>query len=258
MFAVSALAGPDPGARDSIWFDEVEWNGDSVFATTLYTVTDAELKQATIILTWSTPEIEIDSVSLAGSRWASQVTDPNGIFVATQGMIGGVPSPVHYNISFLPFGALLATGSGAACTIHWSRTGGIATEGIITVDSSTTTSGGSVQNTTLFGTSASPDDNFVPGFNAASITVNPCACPFQNDYDADGFVTSLDLAALIDVLFAGDPEIQDPLCPAGRGDFDCDGFPTALDLGGVIDHLFAGGTAPCQPCDCVSYPDTCP
>ena len=76
----------------------------------------------------------------------------------------------------------------------------------------------------------------------------PCLCPFQGDFDADGFLTALDLGALIDILFAGSPEIQDPECPGPRGDFDCDGFSTALDLGGLIDYLFAGGIAPCQPC----------
>ena len=75
-----------------------------------------------------------------------------------------------------------------------------------------------------------------------------CQCPYQSDYDTDGFLTALDLSALIDVLFAGRPEEQDPLCPNSRGDFDCDAFPTALDLSGLIDHLFAGGDGPCDPC----------
>jgi hypothetical protein len=247
-FMGSAVAGSDPGVRDSIWFDDVTWDGDSSFATTLYTKTDEALKHATIVLTWSTSQIEVDSVSLAGSRWQAQVDGDSGMLVATQGLISGVPSPVHYNISFLPFGSLLPTGMGAACTIHWSRSGGVAPGGVITVDSSTTTSGGSVQNSTLFGTSALPDDNFVPGFGEASITVNSCSCPSQCDYDDDGFLTAVDLGTLIDVLFAGHPEIQDPQCPTSRGDFDCDGFPTALDLGGLMDHLFGGGDPPCDPC----------
>lgn len=255
----SLVAGPDPGARDSIWFDNVEWNGDTAFVTTLYTETDDPLKHATIILSWTTSEIQVDSVSLAGSRWATQVDGDSGIFVATQGLVNDVPSPVHYNISYLPFGTLLATGSGAVGTIHWSRSGGTASEGTITVDSSTTTSGGgAVQNTTLFGTSALPDDNFVPAFTTASITVIPCVCPNQADYDVDGFLTALDLGACIDVLFGGLTDPQDPDCPATRSDFDCDGFATALDLGGLIDHLFASGTGPCDPCECDPYPDNCP
>ena len=78
--------------------------------------------------------------------------------------------------------------------------------------------------------------------------VGGCDCPYQCDYDKDGFLTALDLGALIDVLFAGRPEEQDPNCPATRGDFDNDGFPTALDLGFLIDHLFAGAPPPVDPC----------
>jgi hypothetical protein len=61
---------------------------------------------------------------------------------------------------------------------------------------------------------------------------------------------------MIDVLFAGKPDIKDPLCPGTRSDFDCDGFATALDLGNLIDHLFAGGRGPCDPCTCTpTYPE---
>jgi hypothetical protein len=76
-----------------------------------------------------------------------------------------------------------------------------------------------------------------------------CDCPFQDDFDEDGFVTALDLAALIDILFAGAPDVKDSDCPVPRGDDDCDGFTTALDLSIKIDHLFASGPGPCNPCD---------
>ncbi len=244
FFTGNVVAGTDPGARDSIWVDNVEWNGDSSFATTVYATTDSELKQATIILAWSSTQIAIDSVSLVGSRWATEVDGDSGVLVATQGLISGVPSPVNYNISFLPFGALLPV-----CTIHWSKTGGIVSAGMITIDSSTTTSGGSVQNSNLFGTSALPDDNFVPGFGAGSITVNSCSCPYQCDYDQSGFLDALDLGNMIDVLFAGKPDINDPNCPTTRMDFDASGFADALDLGKLIDHLFAGAPGPTDPCN---------
>ena len=78
--------------------------------------------------------------------------------------------------------------------------------------------------------------------------VNGCSCPFQSDFDEDGFLTALDLGAMIDILFAGNPDVQDGTCPVPRADFDCDGFSTALDLGGLIDHLFAGQPGPCDPC----------
>ncbi len=75
-----------------------------------------------------------------------------------------------------------------------------------------------------------------------------CDCPSQSDFDEDGFITSLDLAACIDILFAGAEDIQDESCPMPRADFDCDGYSTSLDLAGLIDHLFASGPGPCEPC----------
>ncbi len=91
--------------------------------------------------------------------------------------------------------------------------------------------------------------DFIPDFIPGTITIyNPCACPFQADFDEDHFVTAVDLSAEIDVLFAGRPDDQDASCPSPRGDLDCDGFSTALDLSRLIDHLFAGGIGPCDPC----------
>jgi hypothetical protein len=79
-------------------------------------------------------------------------------------------------------------------------------------------------------------------------TICGCNCPNQSDFDEDGFLTALDLGAMIDILFSGSPDVQDSSCLSPRADFDCDGFSTALDLGGLIDHLFAGGDGPCSPC----------
>jgi hypothetical protein len=73
-------------------------------------------------------------------------------------------------------------------------------------------------------------------------------CPYQSDFDEDGVITIVDMGALIDVLFVGGTDPQDPGCPVTRGDFDCDGFTTSLDMSGLIDHLFAGGEGPCEPC----------
>jgi hypothetical protein len=83
---------------------------------------------------------------------------------------------------------------------------------------------------------------------AAVYSSQPCACPCQSDLDGDGFLTSLDLSTLIDILFSGHPDIQLPECPSPRADFDCDGYSTSLDLAALIDHLFASGPGPCDPC----------
>jgi hypothetical protein len=76
-----------------------------------------------------------------------------------------------------------------------------------------------------------------------------CSCPHQGDYDVDGFVTALDLGTMIDVVFAGHPNITDPNCPTSRVDFNCDGFPEVLDIGSYIDYIFGGSQVqPCEPC----------
>ena len=76
----------------------------------------------------------------------------------------------------------------------------------------------------------------------------PCACAFQSDIDEDGYITPIDLARVIDIIYTGGFDPQDPACPSTRFDFDCDGFVTVLDLTGVVDYLYDGGPGPCDPC----------
>lgn len=91
--------------------------------------------------------------------------------------------------------------------------------------------------------------DFIPDFVSGTITIyNPCSCPFQGDFDEDLFVTGIDLSRLIDVLYAGSPDLKDPSCPSPRADFDCDGYSTSIDLALMIDYLYAGGPGPCDPC----------
>ena len=75
-----------------------------------------------------------------------------------------------------------------------------------------------------------------------------CICLNQGDLDGDNFLTAIDLSSIIDILFAGNPDVQEPVCPSPRADFDCDESSTALDLSGLISHLFGGGNPPCDPC----------
>jgi hypothetical protein len=76
-----------------------------------------------------------------------------------------------------------------------------------------------------------------------------CDCPNQGDIEPDAFITSLDLAACIDILYAGADDIQDAGCPSPRFDLDCDDFTTSLDLAKIIDHLYVSGPGPCDPCN---------
>jgi len=95
------------------------------------------------------------------------------------------------------------------------------------------------------GRGSSPSYGLEFGFFAGTAI---CSCPNQGDFDEDGFVNALDLGAMIDVAFAGAPDLRDSSCPTTRMDFDCNGFSDALDLGGYVDYVFAGGPPPCAPC----------
>ncbi|MEW5874227.1 MAG: hypothetical protein AB1752_03485 [Candidatus Zixiibacteriota bacterium] len=76
----------------------------------------------------------------------------------------------------------------------------------------------------------------------------PCDCPWQADLDATGFIDAVDLALVIDVVFFGSSDIQDPSCHTTRGDFNADGFADAVDLAFLIDHVFFGAPGPVDAC----------
>lgn len=246
--SVPAQTGTDPGARDSVWIESVIWNGDNDFATAIHVESDDSLKHATIVLTWGTTEIQIDSVSVSGSRWGSVVSGDSGMVISAPGQVGGVPTGMHQNISFLPFTRLLAPGLGPVGVIHWSRTGGLVAGPEITVDSSTTTSGAMTVNSLLFGFSSQPEDNYTPAFGAGTVTVVPCDCPWQGDLNESGVINATDLTLLIEAIFFGGSSPKDPDCPRARGNVNCDGVVNATDLTLLINHIFFGGAGPCDPC----------
>lgn len=76
----------------------------------------------------------------------------------------------------------------------------------------------------------------------------PCLCLYQGDVNADGFVDAVDLAVVIDIVFFGASDVQDPACPKTRADFNGDGVTDAVDLAILIDHVFFGGAGPTDPC----------
>jgi hypothetical protein len=101
----------------------------------------------------------------------------------------------------------------------------------------------------MFSKDVSPIEPVIPSFTKGVITIIPCICPYQCDFDQDSFLTSLDLSSMIDILFVGALDVQDPYCPSPRADYDCDGFSTAADLAGLIDLLFVSGPGPGDPCN---------
>ena len=89
---------------------------------------------------------------------------------------------------------------------------------------------------------------FVTSVDCGTTVPCNCICPRQGDFDEDGFLTSVDVASLIDIVFFNGSDITDPVCSSTRGDFNCDSFADSVDLSLLIDHVFFGGVGPCDPC----------
>lgn len=75
-----------------------------------------------------------------------------------------------------------------------------------------------------------------------------CDCPSQGDLNGSAVINSTDLTLLINVVFFGGADVQDPLCPRTRSDFDCNGAPNSVDVSLLINHIFFGGGGPCDAC----------
>lgn len=83
----------------------------------------------------------------------------------------------------------------------------------------------------------------------ALTTLNPCDCSSQCDLHEDGFLDSVDLNRLIDVLFFNGSDMHDPTCPITRSDFDGNGIADASDLNQLINCLYFEGPMPMDPCN---------
>lgn len=81
-----------------------------------------------------------------------------------------------------------------------------------------------------------------------TVTDPTCDCPLQLDIDANGFADATDLAFIIDIVFFGGLDVQDPTCPVTRTDYTFNGFADATDLAFVIDYVFFGGPGPVNLC----------
>lgn len=82
----------------------------------------------------------------------------------------------------------------------------------------------------------------------ASGSGGACDCSFAGDIDASTAIDATDLQFLIDIVFFGASDVQDPTCPNPRSDLDCSGFPDATDIQFIIDYVFFGGIEPCDGC----------
>lgn len=95
---------------------------------------------------------------------------------------------------------------------------------------------------------ANPGGAVIPAFSKSIVTVLPCDCPYQGDFNTDGLLDALDLNDMISVLFFSGSNPQDVACSTSRGDLDDNGYCDAIDLNLLIEHLYFGGPVPTDPC----------
>ncbi len=75
-----------------------------------------------------------------------------------------------------------------------------------------------------------------------------CNCPFPGDLNGDLAIDVFDVIGAIAVAFSGDPDSQDPQCPATRGDANYDMATDVFDVIYLIAAAFSGGASPINPC----------
>ena len=85
-------------------------------------------------------------------------------------------------------------------------------------------------------------------YNVEGTTLFGCNCPAQGQFGTSKSRDAVSLASLVDIVFFGASEPQDPNCPLHRGDVDCNGNTDTVDLALVIEEVFFGGPGPCDPC----------
>jgi len=87
-----------------------------------------------------------------------------------------------------------------------------------------------------------------PYSHVYAVNTTACDCTSSGDLDQSGTIDAVDLAIVIDIVFFGQPDVQDQFCQTTRADFDCNELTDAVDLAFLIDHVFFGGAGPCDGC----------
>lgn len=140
-----------------------------------------------------------------------------------------------------PAGQSMPAGEGYVANL-WVRASAFSSPGEVETVDSATYGANTLRLTSNFA-------SFKPDFTGGSITLfTSCNCPNQADMDASGTINAVDLTLLINVIFFGGTDPQDPNCPVTRGDFNANGLTNAVDLTQLIDHIFFGGSGPNDPC----------
>jgi len=193
---------------------------------------DEVLAGISLVLTWDSPDVAVDSFSFAGGRLQDILTK-------------GVAYGGNYIIAFcLPWGPgeLIQPGTGNLGTLFFSYSTGISPQQVL-IDSITIILG-DIQHSTTFSDASSNEfaPQFVPG--GINIVAGCCIGDRGNVDNSSGDAVDIaDLTYLVEYLFGGGPPpvCEDEANMNGQADVDIG------DLTYIVEYLFGGGPAP-VPC----------
>ncbi len=237
LAALSAKAGSDPLAPDTVWVDSVQTPTTTAIVSVRF-ANDEPLAAIEVTLKHNqNPSlIVLDSASFVGSRVA---------YIAVKNVTSH-PSDTAFTISAIAYSEPpIPAGSGLFCRLHFSFSGALDST-LVTIDSTTVLIFGGELSTTFSDTSA---NSFNPQFRAGQLYINSSICCIGNRGNIDGDpldrVTILDLNFLVNRLFRNGPL---PTCPEEANiNSSADGRITILDLNFLVNRIFRNGTAP-GPC----------
>lgn len=105
-----------------------------------------------------------------------------------------------------------------------------------------------------------PDNNDCAVLIGALESGCSCDCALHCDVDLNDNINPLDVSIMVSYVFKQlDARAVIIPCPGKSGDWDCNGSVNPLDVAWYVSFVYkVSGVGPCEPCDCIPYPDNCP
>jgi hypothetical protein len=226
--------GVDPGTPDSVRVDSVAFFSTDPGIVPVRFYNDEALGGIELTLTYSSPDITLDSFSFVGGR---------AEYVSLKGASLG---PGTITVYCFPFTGepLISPGNGLLGNFHFSYLPTIPGQ-VVPIDTITFSVGNREYATTFSDGTANP---FSPQYETGYLEIlSSCCIGIRGNVDNDpsDLVNVADLTYLVAYLFQGGP---DPVClPEGNVDGDPGETINVADLTYLVAYLFQGGPDP-PPC----------
>lgn len=193
---------------------------------------DEILAGISLVLTWDSPDVAVDSFSFEGGRLQD---------IATKGVTYGGNYIIAFCFPWGP-GELVDPGTGNLGTLFFSYSAGISPQQV-SIDSITIILG-DIQHSTTFSDINSSE--FAPQFVSGGINIVTGCCLGDRgniDNSSDGSTDVADLTYIVEYLFGGGPP---PVCD-DEANIDGQAGVDVSDLTYIVEYLFGGGPPP-VPC----------